>query len=131
MSKNNINNQNLVNIIGPDTIIDGSIRSESDVRVDGTVKGTLITKSKVVIGTTGLIEGDVACNNADISGKIDGKMTVVELLKLNNTAVVEGDIMTNKLIVEAGAQFNGSCRMGAIIKEMEQDQLYELTAQES
>ena len=58
-------------------------------------------------------------------------MTVMELLKLNGTAVIEGDIITNKLIVEAGAQFNGSCRMGAIIKELEQDQPYELKAQKS
>ena len=131
MSKNNSNSQSIVNIIGSDTVIDGSISSESDVRVDGHVKGTLITKSKVVIGTSGLIEGDVACNNADVSGKVEGKMTVMELLKLNGSAVIEGDIITNKLIVEAGAQFNGSCRMGAIIKELEQDQHYELKAQKS
>tara|TARA_Y100000994_G_scaffold115243_1_gene94740 strand:- start:444 stop:839 length:396 start_codon:yes stop_codon:yes gene_type:complete len=131
MSKNSSNNQNLVNIISKNTIIDGSIRSESDVRVDGTVKGTLITKAKVVVGQGGVIEGDVASNNADISGKVQGKMTVAELLKLNSTSVVEGDIITNKLIVEAGAQFNGNCRMGAIIKEIEQAQLYEIMAQES
>ena len=125
------NNQNCVNIISKQTIIDGSIRSENDIRVDGTVKGTLITKSKVVVGEGGVVEGDVACNHADVSGKVEGKMTVAELLKLNSTAVVEGDIITNKLIVEAGAQFNGNCRMGAIIKEMEQAELYELIAQDS
>ncbi len=64
MSKNSSNNQNLVNIISKNTIIDGSIRSESDVRVDGTVKGTLITKAKVVVGQGGVVEGDVASNNA-------------------------------------------------------------------
>ena len=125
------NSQNCVNIISKHTIIDGSIRSENDIRVDGTVKGTLITKSKVVVGEGGVVEGDVACSNADISGKVEGKMTVAELLKLNSTAVVDGDIITNKLIVEAGAQFNGNCRMGAIIKEMEQAELYELIAQDS
>ncbi len=54
----------------------------------------------------------------------------MELLVLKSTSQVEGDIATNKFVVEAGAKFNGNCRMGALIKEIEQDKVFELAAQE-
>ena len=76
------------------------------------------------------IEGDVVGQNADIEGEITGKVTVMELLVLKSTSQVEGDIATNKFVVEAGAKFNGNCRMGALIKEIEQDKVFELAAQE-
>jgi len=55
----------------------------------------------------------------------------MEMLVLKSTAQVEGDIATKKLVVEAGAKFNGNCRMGAVIKEIEQEKVFELAAQEN
>jgi len=120
----------MVNIVGANTVIEGSIVAEGDVRIDGHVKGSLRSKAKVVIGTTGIIDGDITCSNADISGKVVGKVNVFQLLSLKSTAVVEGDIATSKLVVEADAKFNGNCRMGAVVKGMEQEKVYELQAQQ-
>lgn len=107
-----------VNLIGVGTIIEGEIKSNGDIRIDGTVSGSLTSKAKVVVGNTGIIEGDVNCQNADVSGKIKGKLAVSELLFLKSTSFITGDIITKKLVVEAGANFTGSCNMGAIIKDM-------------
>ena len=120
----------IYNIIGAETVIEGSITTESNIRIDGVLKGSLKSKAKIVIGPTGRIEGDVLGQNADIEGEITGKVTVMELLVLKSTSQVEGDIATNKFVVEAGAKFNGNCRMGALIKEIEQDKVFELAAQE-
>lgn len=109
-------NQSAVNIIGAGTQIDGEIKSDNDIRVDGKMKGTLTSKSKVVIGATGIVDGDMICDNADISGKVFGKVEVSDLLFLKSTGYLEGDIVTGKLVVEAGARFTGSCKMG--VKEM-------------
>jgi cytoskeletal protein CcmA (bactofilin family) len=49
---------------------------------------------------------------------VKGKLEISELLVLKATAVINGDIVTGKLVVEPGAIFNGSCRMGATIKEI-------------
>ena len=131
-----VNNPNKVganaiyNIIGAETVIEGSITTESNIRIDGVLRGSLKSKAKMVVGPTGRIEGDVVGQNADIEGEITGKVTVMELLVLKSTSQVEGDIATNKFVVEAGAKFNGNCRMGALIKEMEQDKVFELAAQE-
>ena len=107
-----------VNMIGAGTIITGDIVSKGDIRVDGTLKGSVNTEGKVVLGSKGIIEGDVVCEDADISGTIKAKITVLQLLSLKNTAKLSGDIITNKLSIEPGATFSGSCSMGAVIKDL-------------
>ena len=107
-----------VNMIGAGTIITGDIVSKGDIRIDGTLRGSVDTKGKLVLGLEGVIEGDVSCKDADISGVIKAKITVSELLSLKSTAKLNGDIITNKLSIEPGAAFSGSCSMGAVIKDL-------------
>lgn len=107
-----------INLIGAGTVIEGDIRSNGDLRIDGAVHGNVHSKAKVVIGNTGMIEGNVSCLNADISGTIKGKTSVNELLFLKASSKINGDIITGKLIVEVGASFTGSCNMGPMIKDI-------------
>jgi cytoskeletal protein CcmA (bactofilin family) len=107
-----------VNMIGAGTVITGDIQSKGDIRVDGTLKGSVNTSGKVVLGKDGVIEGDVVCMDADISGTIKAKISVAQLLSLKSTAKLNGDIITNKLSIEPGASFTGSCSMGAVIKDI-------------
>ena len=116
-SKNSENGTS-INIIGAGTVIEGEIKAQGDLRVDGTIIGSVSSKSKVVVGTTGQVQGDVNCQNADISGSVKGKTTVVEMLFLKSTAKINGDIITGKLVVEIGASFTGNCNMGPMIKDM-------------
>ena len=106
------------NTIAQGTIIEGDLKSEGDFRIEGVINGTLITKGKVVIGTTGLVEGNLSCNNADIEGKIKGKLVVLETLSLRASANVYGDVQTGKLAVEPGATFNANCQMKDSVKEL-------------
>ena len=107
-----------INLIGAGTVIEGDIRSNGDIRIDGTVIGNVNSKAKVVIGSTGVVEGDISCQNADISGTIKGKTNISELLFLKASSKISGDIVTGKLIVEVGASFTGSCNMGPMIKDI-------------
>ncbi len=107
-----------INLIGAGTVIEGEIKSMGDIRIDGTIIGSVSSKSKVVIGTTGQVQGDIYCQNADISGTIQGKTTVTEMLFLKATSRLNGDISTGKLVVEVGASFTGNCNMGPMIKDM-------------
>ena len=107
-----------INLIGTGTVIEGDIRSNGDLRIDGAVYGHVYSKAKVVIGNTGLVEGDINCLNADISGTVKGKTNVNELLFLKASSKMNGDIVTGKLIVEVGASFTGSCNMGPMIKDI-------------
>ena len=111
-------NGTVINMIGVGTTITGDVNSHGDLRIDGTLKGSVATEGKVVLGKNGIIEGDVVCNNADIAGEIKAKITVSQLLTLKSTAKLKGDIVTNKLSIEPGAVFSGSCSMGAVIKDI-------------
>lgn len=118
MRKNSDLNTNSINLIGAGTVINGEVISNGDVRVDGTVVGSVSSKGKVVIGNTGNVEGEIVCQNADVSGKISGNISVAEILSLKATANVIGDIIASKLSIEPGANFMGSCSMGGTIKNI-------------
>jgi cytoskeletal protein CcmA (bactofilin family) len=107
-----------INLIGQGTTIEGEINASGDVRIDGVIIGSVTSKAKVVIGTTGQVQGDIFCQNADISGQVKGKSTVVEMMFLKSTARINGDIVTGKLVVEVGASFTGNCNMGPMIKDL-------------
>lgn len=106
------------NMIAHGTVFEGDLKSEGDFRIEGTIKGTLITKGKVVIGNTGLVEGSLNCNNADVEGQIKGKLVVSETLSLRASAHVDGDVQTGKLAVEPGATFNANCQMKDAVKAL-------------
>lgn len=107
-----------INLIGAGTVVNGDIKSNGDIRIDGSVVGNIVSKAKVVVGATGSIEGNVTSQHADVSGSIRGKVTVNELLFLKSSANIQGDIITGKLVVEVGATFTGTCNMGPMIKDM-------------
>ena len=107
-----------INMIGAGTVITGDIKSKGDIRVDGSLNGSIDTEGKVVVGQGGIVEGDVICKDADIAGVLRAKISVSQLLALKSSAKLNGDIITNKLSIEPGASFTGSCSMGAVIKDI-------------
>ena len=117
-NKNASAESSAINLIGLGTQIIGDIISAGDVRIDGTLNGNLKINGRLVIGPKGKIEGNVNCQNADISGEIKGTVEVVEMLALKATAKILGDMVIGKLSIEPGAVFTGSCNMGAIVKNI-------------
>jgi len=112
MAKLNEQESPSINLIGNGTIIKGDIKSNGDIRIDGTVIGFIQSKGKVVIGPTGNIEGEIECVNGDSSGIIKAKVSCKELLSLKASSKLTGDIVTNRLAIEPGAVFSGTCNMG-------------------
>lgn len=110
-----------VNLIGNGTKISGDITSAGDVRIDGTLLGNIIISGKFVLGSHGVVEGNITCANAEIGGEAKGTIEVSETLALKSTAKVNGDIITSKLMIEPGALFTGTCNMGAKVKSMIQN----------
>lgn len=104
-------NSNTINLISNGTDITGDIISNGDIRIDGSVAGILNTKGKIVIGPTGKVKGEVICKNSEISGILEGKITVIQLLNLKSSCRILGDISTSKLSIEPGAKFSGNCKM--------------------
>ena len=106
------------NLIGNGTTIKGEIIATGDIRVDGTIIGTMKSTGKVVIGQQGVVEGDIICNSADISGKVKGTIRVDELTSLKATSRLEVELYTKQLFIEVGAIFTGKCDMSQKANEV-------------
>ncbi|MEX0813051.1 MAG: polymer-forming cytoskeletal protein [Chitinophagales bacterium] len=113
---NNSKGSKSLNQFGEGTVITGEIKSKGDIRIDGEINGAVYSEAKLVVGPSGKVDGDVKCKNADISGKVYGRLIIEDLLFLKSSAVIEGDIVAQKMVVESGAMFNGTCSMGESIK---------------
>ena len=114
-----------INIITKGTVIKGDVTSTGDFRLDGTLEGNIQLNGKLVVGDTGIVNGNILCMNANIIGTVNGNLSVKELLSLHATARVKGDILINKLSIEPGAVFTGKCRM---LDEVRQQQEAEAAA---
>ena len=101
-----------LNFLGGGTKVEGTVRTENSVRIDGTLKGKLICKNTLTVGVNGVIEGEVQAKNAIIGGKIEGKIKVDEKLVLESKSRLVGELKANKLIIDEGAVFEGTSNMG-------------------
>lgn len=100
-----------INIIGYGTDIQGNVNTTGDIRIDGQIAGDFSSNQKLVIGQSGVIEGNITCRDCDISGKVVGNIAVSEVVALKSTADILGDISAYSLVIEMGAQFSGVCKM--------------------
>ncbi len=119
MARNNEMDASEINIIRSGTEIHGDIICKGAIRIDGKLFGNLKSEGKLVVGEQGLVEGNVECAFATLSGGLKVNIQVNELLTLKSSANLVGEITTNKLQIEPGANFSGSCKMGAVIKGIE------------
>jgi cytoskeletal protein CcmA (bactofilin family) len=109
-----------INIITKGTVIKGDVTSTGDFRLDGTLEGNIQLNGKLVVGDTGIVNGNILCMNANIIGTVNGNLSVKELLSLHATARVKGDILINKLSIEPGAVFTGKCCMLDEVRKQQQ-----------
>ena len=104
---------NSATLISSGTILKGDVKSENDLRIDGTIHGNVYSSSKIIVGPSGFVEGNIEGANADITGKVTGNISVKELLQLRGESNVQGNISAVKLQIDPTAMFNGKCQMGA------------------
>jgi cytoskeletal protein CcmA (bactofilin family) len=103
--------QGIMNFIGTGTEVKGDLSSNGDIRVDGSIEGTVRVQQRLVVGDSGKIAGDIHALHATIAGYIKGNVSVKKTLILKPNSKIDGDIITDQLIIESGAQFNGRCTM--------------------
>ena len=107
------------NIIGKGSTFSGNNQTYGKIRVEGRIVGDVVSKSKVAIGPSAVIEGNVLAQVAEVEGEVKGSIEVTDILTLKPSCKILGDIITNKLIVESGAKFEGKCKMGQGLSKIE------------
>jgi len=102
-----------LNMISEGTIFKGTVNTENDIRIAGKTEGELSSKGKLIVASGGVVEGGVDAKEADVAGMVKGEIRISNKLTLRKSAVIDGDIYAKTLIVEEGAEMNGTCRMGS------------------
>ncbi len=100
-----------INIINKGTILKGDVVSKGDIRIDGEVFGNIKTESRLVIGISGKVQGEIKCRNLEVAGTVEGKIDVTEHFSMKSSAEIRSEIKVGKISVEPGAKFYGLCSM--------------------
>lgn len=112
-TKSNGSSMEEVTIISSGVVIDGKVTSNSNIRVDGVVKGDITTQGNLTVGEHGSIQGQLTGETVSIGGKVEGTVNAKEKLVLEAKSTLKGDLITKILVVEAGAIFEGKSAMGS------------------
>jgi cytoskeletal protein CcmA (bactofilin family) len=102
-----------LSLVGAGTSIEGKVKTEGSIRIDGKVVGDVTAKANITIGGTGIIEGTISAANIALAGRVQGTLIATEKLVLENKSVMRGDIRAAKLVVDEGAVFDGQCAMSS------------------
>ena len=91
--------------------LEGTLDVVGALRVNGRVKGTVRSKSQVVLGESAEIEGEIQCAHLSVAGKVNGNVHCTERLEILSSGLVEGDVHTPSLGIEPGGILEGRCHM--------------------
>lgn len=114
MAKNTYNET----IIAQGVRIEGEFIAEGDIVIEGEVRGTITTAGDLRIGDGAKVEADIRAQNAVVSGEVRGTMQILGKLELMPSSKFTGDLAVDVLSVGAGAQVNGTVRMGEEVAHM-------------
>ncbi|MBU1039099.1 polymer-forming cytoskeletal protein [Patescibacteria group bacterium] len=98
-------------IIGPSVNVEGSFTSQGNVRIEGSVNGSVATSGALSIGEQAHIAANIQATNAYVAGYVKGNIQIKDRLELASTSRIDGDISTKILMVAEGAQLTGKCQM--------------------
>ncbi|NWF79092.1 MAG: polymer-forming cytoskeletal protein [Chloroflexi bacterium] len=104
-------------VIGANTRFQGTLTSDGNMRIDGSVEGDIEVLGNLIIGETGRVIATIKAQNVHVSGAVKGEITAVEQLEISPTGKVWGDITTAALHIEPGGLFRGQSAMTTNIDE--------------
>ncbi len=100
-----------MNFVGAGTTVEGKIRSQGSVRIDGKVVGEISASENVAVGIAGEVEGNVSAKNVTVAGKIRGSIVASEKIVFEGKSVIRGDIRSARLVIDEGSVFDGKVSM--------------------
>lgn len=92
--------------------VEGTIRSNEDILIEGTVKGSITALDSVVtIGPKGRVEADVFADTVVINGNMTGDVQAGELIAVRQSALVVGNLKAPRISIEDGSRLRGTISM--------------------
>lgn len=111
-----------LNLIGTGTTVEGKIKSQGSIRIDGKLIGELVASENLFVGESGQVEGTLNARNITVGGKVQGEVIAAEKLVFESKAHVRGEIKAAKLVIEEGAVFDGKSVMTDEKQQQQQQQ---------
>ena len=103
--------QAILNLLSESVLVEGDIQTTRDIRIDGTLVGTVRTNGRLILGPSSRVTGKIKSPNIDVFGRMEGEVVSTGTVVLRAKSQVKGTITTETLVVEAGAIFNGESNM--------------------
>jgi cytoskeletal protein CcmA (bactofilin family) len=99
-----------INLIAEETHIEGKIIFDQVTRVQGTLRGEVISKpeSTLILAQTSVIEGNIQADTLIVDGFVRGDIFATSKVTLTSAGRVIGNIKTPRLVIDFGAYFEGN-----------------------
>jgi cytoskeletal protein CcmA (bactofilin family) len=98
--------------LGPDAIFDGTINFKGTIRLDGRVKGKIISdEGTVIIGEKASVEAEISVETVIIKGNVNGRVQARDRIEAYPPACILGELQAPTIAIDSGVVFNGNCSM--------------------
>jgi cytoskeletal protein CcmA (bactofilin family) len=105
-------------IIGPSIQLDGDLRGQEDLLIEGQVNGTIqLRNNSLTVGSQGKVKADVYAKEINVEGLVEGDLFGAERVSVRKSAQVRGNITSPHVSLEEGARFKGSIEMDSAAVE--------------
>ena len=100
-----------ITFLGKETHLEGKLKFEGALRIDGHFDGEITAKGNLIIGEEALVKADILVSYASISGEFHGNITAEQRIDLHAPGKVFGNIQAPSVVIDEGVIFEGSTRM--------------------
>lgn len=112
-------------VVGASVKLKGNLKSDGDIKINGSVSGDIKTKASVRVGQEANVVAGIQAKNVHIAGVVQGNIDAKDTLQISESGKVYGDIQAGILVVSPGALFTGKCSMVETKKEVDIEPMLE------
>ena len=105
------NNEEWTGFIDQGVSLEGTLTVTGTFRIDGNVKGNIISEQTVILGERAKVEGQIEGNRVVISGRFDGVIFAKGRVEIEAKGVVTGEVHSPCMVIDPGGIFDGRCHM--------------------
>jgi cytoskeletal protein CcmA (bactofilin family) len=91
----------------------GELRFQNTFRIDGKLKGKVVSDHTLIVGESGQVDAEIDCAVVSIKGSVSGRVHARQRIELLSGARVQATLISPRLVIEEGAMFQGQCDMGS------------------
>jgi len=107
----NLSTADSTSFVSRNARIEGDIRGDENIVIEGFIKGSIQLDGDVHIGVTGIVEADIKAINVYIEGKVTGNIMARDRLEIHASGKMIGDISARSIDIKDGSAFEGRSRM--------------------